>query len=65
MGEPVLDVLWSKTPEARALFYISLNAYSCGLLKLVDVNLTEDTVIQITRGLSGVAGLGGANSASL
>ena len=44
-GGPVLDVLWSKHPESRALSAISLEAYPGQPPKLVPVNLTEDKVI--------------------
>ena len=64
-GEPVLDLLWSKHPEASAPLDISLEAYPRQTPELLPENLTEDTEIEVAWRLSGGAGQGGTNSVSL
>ena len=52
-GTLVLVMLQAKHPETCAPFTNSLNIYSDGPSALVHVYLTEDTVIEVSRCLSG------------
>ena len=64
-GEPVLDVLRAKHPEACAPSASSINAYPSRPPDLAHVNLSEETVIEILRRLSGEPGPGVTNLVSL
>jgi hypothetical protein len=63
-NEPVIDVLRSKHPDARVPDVSVLEAYEI-LPDLQDVDITEETVEQVARRLSGSAGPGGTDSAAV
>ena len=54
-----------KHPEAHAPYARSLGAYLVSPPKLVPLELTEDTVAEVARSLSGGAETGGTESVSL
>jgi hypothetical protein len=62
-NEPIIDVLWSKHPDARVPDISVLEKYET-LPDLVALDITEDTVEQVARRLSGSAGPGGTDSAA-
>ena len=55
-GKPVLDVLRAKNPDVPAPLASSPDAYPRKPTDLIPVNLTEVTVIEVARRLSGCAG---------
>ena len=63
--KPVLNVFWSKHPEACASSTTSLDAYPGQSPELVPVNLTKDTVLEVARRLSEGSGPGVKDSISL
>ena len=64
-GQPVLDVLCSKHPEARPLSAQSMEAYRGKAPAMVLVDITDTTVATVGRQMSGSEGPGGVESISL
>ena len=63
-NEPVIDVLKSKHPDARVPDVSTFEDYET-LSDLVELDITEETVEQVARRLSGSAGPGGTDSAAV
>ena len=64
-GQPVLDVLRSKHPEARHPTGSSLVAYRGKPTALVPLDITNEKVATVARRLLGAAGPGGVDSVSI
>ena len=64
-GDRVMEVLRKKHPEARTHKTANLDSYPGRPPELTPVDTTEDTVTEVARRLSGVAGPGGKDSVSL
>ena len=65
MGDRVMEVLRTKHPEARTPTAASLDSYLGRPLELTPVDITEDTVTEVSRRLSAGPGPGGTDSVSL
>ena len=63
-NEPVIDVLRSKHPDAKVPDISVLEEYET-VPDFVDLDITEETVEQTARRLSGSAGPGGTDSAAV
>ena len=57
-GEPLLDVLWSKYPEAHAPSGSILGTYPVQPPDLVNLDPVDNTEIQVSHSLSEGAGIG-------
>ena len=64
-GDPVMDVLRSKQPEARTPTAASLDLYPDRPPELTPVDITDDMVTAVAGQLSGGAGPGRTESVSL
>ena len=64
-GQPILEVLRSKYPEARPRTAGSLEAYGGKPPEMVPVDITDAAVATIARRLSGAAAPGGVDFVSL
>ena len=64
-SEPVMDVLHSKHPDARPPTRTSLESYPVQLPDLILIDMTEDTVTDITGNLSIGSGTRGSDLVSL
>ena len=64
-GDPVMEVLCTKHPDARTPTAASLESYPGQPPELTPVDITKDTVTAVAGRLSGGAGPGGTDSMSL